>query len=123
MLTTTLQVIDGGVSRLGIPQGQTLEIDLPVAGTTGHIWSFEGELGQILEATGHTSEPIIRCATPPVKIPIGGPSKDSYIFKAKKPGEVTLTFLYKRPWEKEAVKTAIVHVMVGKPLSKRKNRT
>jgi len=111
MITTSLEVVDGGESRILVPFGVCLEIDLPATGGASYGWKLKNKPGPVLEKTGHSSDLVFNSP--------GSPSKERYLFEPLKSGEVDLVFVYKRPWEETVIKTAIVHVMVPKKARKR----
>lgn len=74
--------------------GQTAKISLKSNPTTGYSWQINPPLSQqaiiYLQSKGFKSP----------KNPRIGQGGDQYwVFKGKKPGQTTLTFEYKRPWE------------------------
>lgn len=76
--------------------GQTLAIGLTSNSTTGYLWSVSGHEGSVLSMGQPFGEEII-AAHAPGRVGVGGETR--WRFVAARPGEVTLSFVYRRPWE------------------------
>ena len=83
---------DSGPAQLEV--GQLLEVRLPMQAGTGYSWSQPSELSPSIEFINQvTLHPLGAQGM------VGGSQTQMFIYRAIAPGEVTLTFGYRRPWE------------------------
>lgn len=83
---------DSGPAQLEV--GQLLEVRLPMQAGTGYSWTPASGLSPNIElVTQVTLHPLGAQAM------VGGSQTQMFIYRAIAPGEVTLTFGYRRPWE------------------------
>jgi inhibitor of cysteine peptidase len=76
--------------------GQEFTISLPSNPTTGYSWALAGSLPDGLLLVGSQYKP-----SQPDPNVVGSGGVEEWTFKATKAGTATLTFEYRRPWEKE----------------------
>ena len=73
--------------------GQEIHIDLESFPGSGTIWEYRGGTSDTLVFLGETRTKIDET--------IGGPVRQSFRFRANRPGSYELLFDLKRPWERE----------------------
>ncbi len=86
--------------------GETLEVRLPENRTAGYQWVLATEGRPVLTSEGQAYE---GAAAPP-----GRAGQHIWRFRATQPGDATLEFCYRRPWESEAppTRTFTIHPRV-----------
>jgi predicted secreted protein len=95
--------------------GEVFEIPLEATPTAGFRWelSFATEAG-LVDFVGTEWHPV----QPGL---IGGSAAQIFRFNAVAPGELTLVFEYRRPWEVSERKGQAVHVRIALPKARRPN--
>jgi len=89
---------------LQVERGKEFVITLDANPTTGHSWdaSFDQEhLAMVRQEYRATSDRI------------GGGGKAIFTFRPVKQGRASLVLRYKRPWEREVVKTMTYEVVIS----------
>lgn len=85
--------------------GDTITITLESNATTGYDWIFDDANLQILnlQSQNYLSNNSHIC---------GADGHKRFVFKAVKEGSCLVLLKYKRPWEKDAIKTQIYKIVV-----------
>ena len=73
--------------------GQLLEVRLQMQAGTGYSWAASGDGGNLEFIDQTTLHPWDGAPT------VGGSQTQMFIYRAIGPGEATLRFAYRRPWE------------------------
>ena len=94
---------------VSVQMGQLLEVRLPMQAGTGYSWAASSDTGNLEFIDQTTLHPWGGAPT------IGGSQTQMFIYRAIGPGEVTLRFVYRRPWEGgiPPAKTVEIPVTVG----------
>ena len=82
---------DSGPVQLQL--GQLLMVRLPVQAGTGYSWTASTDTGNLEFVDQSTLHPFGEAPT------IGGGQTQMFMYRAIGPGETTLRFVYRRPWE------------------------
>ena len=77
--------------------GQILYVRLAASPATGYGWAFVGPLPPVLRMEG---DPGLR---PLERTRPGAPALQTWTFRAQQPGRAVLRFVYRRPWEPDAI--------------------
>jgi inhibitor of cysteine peptidase len=98
---------DSGPVQLQL--GQLLMVRLPVQAGTGYSWTASTDTGNLEFVDQSTLHPFGEAPT------IGGGQTQMFMYRAIGPGETTLRFAYRRPWEAgiPPAKTVEQRVSVG----------
>ena len=84
--------------------------------TTGYSWSWEIDEERVVDVGAeYAADWQFRQEGEPVLTGTGG--RYLFILTGLNPGEVTITFTYKRPWEENALYTLVYHVRVDEELN------
>ncbi len=85
--------LDNNTSFAKCKKGDTVKITLDGNPSTGYQWDFENEAPYIveLESENYVSQN---------NNLMGAPARQVFVFSARKAGKSTITFKYRRPWEK-----------------------
>ncbi|MDD5432102.1 MAG: protease inhibitor I42 family protein [Candidatus Omnitrophica bacterium] len=82
-------------SVINVTVGENIVIILESNRTTGYLWRLGSDLNddkiEFVKSNYFASKTKL----------LGAPGKETWIFKALKPGRLTLVFEYRRPWEKK----------------------
>ena len=94
---------------VSVQMGQLLEVRLPMQAGTGYSWAASSDTGNLEFIDQSTLHPWGGAPT------VGGSQTQMFIYRAIGPGEVTLRFVYRRPWEGGVppAKTVAIPVTVG----------
>ena len=94
---------------VSVQMGQLLEVRLPMQAGTGYSWAASSDTGMLEFIDQTTLHPWGGAPT------VGGSQTQMFTYRAIGPGEVTLRFVYRRPWEGgvPAAKTVAIPVTVG----------
>ena len=95
-------------------EGKTVTFCFEANPTTGYGWEVRLD-GDAVQKTRDEYVPDDNGQSGVAVAGRGG--KQYYAFTAVKPGKATLTFTYLRPWEGEAIRTAVAEVTVDKDLN------
>jgi predicted secreted protein len=82
--------------RIVLHRGQKLRISLSSNGTTGYVWRLSGKHLFRLRLKSRTYKPS-SSAVP------GASGTETWVFKARRRGSVTLRLKYLQPWESRSV--------------------
>ncbi|WP_349311341.1 protease inhibitor I42 family protein [Brevundimonas subvibrioides] len=88
--------VQGGETRLRV--GQTMTVALGSNSTTGYQWQVSDVEGGVLVPGTPFGEEIVEPHAPGM-VGVGGTTHWHYL--AARPGAVTLTFTYRRAWERD----------------------
>lgn len=91
--------LDAGGKRVTLPPRQILLVRLPGNPTTGFNWERKELRGESLRQRGKTVFRPPRGGRQPL---VGAAGVFEARFAAAQPGESTIVFVYRRPWEKKA---------------------
>ena len=83
---------------------EVFQIELKGIPSAGYMWSIENINGEAQKLSERSVD------TNPGSF--GGSVKQVFTFVATKPGDIEITAVYKRPWEKEAQDTCLFHINV-----------
>lgn len=95
------------------PVGGTFEVSLEGTPAAGFVWEAdlpEGQ-GRLVEQAGSEWRP-------PPERRLGGKGLQIFRFRALRPGEATLRFRYRRPWESHPVRERLVPVHIEDELGR-----
>ena len=83
--------------RTALGVGETLQVRLPYQAGTGYEWRLASDItaSPVIRLDRHDTEPTTSGASMP-----SARMFDQFTFRGAGPGQVTLTFVYARPWEK-----------------------
>lgn len=76
--------------------GDLIVIHLPANPTTGYDWSYSATGKGMLRQEGE----VVREAKGNARGMVGAPITETWKLKALRPGSLSITFSYNRPWEK-----------------------
>jgi inhibitor of cysteine peptidase len=91
--------------------GQVFAVTLESNPSTGYGWEWVASPDSIVEQVGEPEFKPRETGDPPL---VGAGGWQVFTFQAAHPGQTTLTFVYRRPWEEdiEPLKTFSLHVVV-----------
>lgn len=84
--------------------------------TTGYDWSWTVDHEAVISVS-IAYVPDMYCDVPDAITPIGGGGRYRIALTGLCPGEMTISFSYKRPWEEESLYTLVYHVRVDEDLN------
>jgi inhibitor of cysteine peptidase len=107
-MPVTASIGDSGGTASLIPY-QPLVVRLPSNPSTGYVWSYVVTGDEVLRLDTITGE------APAADGMVGVPGLEVWSFRAQGSGTVVLTYIYARPWEKNALpaKTFTLKVQVS----------
>lgn len=97
--------------------GETFEVGLEGAPTTGFVWEVDipSEARRMIEPLGSDWTLAGSEVDAPGRPKVGAPATQRFRFAALAPGEVTLTFRYRRSWETKESDRRTVVVRISDP--------
>ncbi len=89
------QVVDNGSETIEVETGERFAISLQSNPTTGYSWQpeFDSEFLELVE----------RGFVPPPSELIGAGGMETFVFLARRAGQVEIKLRYERPWEKQPI--------------------
>jgi len=91
-----------------LSKGQELQVKLPSNPTTGYSWGLTENADQILSTSGKSF--FTQDTSGEGQVGVGG--IETWVFDAAEPGETTLRFEYRQPFEKGALPVKVIRYQI-----------